>query len=155
MCRVLHHHTNSSSCFKYFYLFIFIWGAVLGLRGCVCVLWLQQAGATLHLRGSGFLLQPQQLRHRGFRTPRHTGSSCPRDRTRVLCIGRWILNHRTTREVPRLFFQLYKSVTAALSLELKRTCVLINRAHRPAFNSDSDLRLGRSLQLAAVVPLYV
>ena len=101
------------------FLFIFIWGAVLGLRGCVCVLWLQQAGATLHLRGSGFLLQPQQLRHRGFTTPRHAGSSCPRDRTRVLCIGRRILNHRTTREVPRLFFQLYKSVTAALSLELK------------------------------------
>ena len=56
---------------------------------------------------------------RGFTTPRHAGSSCTRDRTRVLCIGRRILNHRTTREVPRLFFQLYKSVTAALSLELK------------------------------------
>ena len=40
-----------------------------------------------------------------------SGLSCPkacgilvsptRDRTHVLCIGRWILNHRTTREGPK------------------------------------------------------
>ena len=37
MSRVLHHRTNSLSYFKYFYLFSFIWGAVLGLHGCVCI----------------------------------------------------------------------------------------------------------------------
>ena len=31
-------------------------------------------------------------------------SSLTRDQTRVPCIGRWILNHRTTREVPCPFF---------------------------------------------------
>ena len=62
----------------------------------------------------------QQLWLPGPAAPQHVvGSSWTRDRTRVLCIGRRILNHWTTREVPRLFFQLYKSVTAALSLELK------------------------------------
>ena len=31
--------------------------------------------------------------------PRHVGSSRTRDRTGVPCIGKWILNHWTTREV--------------------------------------------------------
>ena len=36
----------------------------------------------------------------GLVAPRHVGSSRTRARTRVPCIGRWILNHCTTREVP-------------------------------------------------------
>ena len=36
--------------------------------------------------------------------PRHVGSSPTRDRTRVPCIGSWILNHWTTREVLDFFF---------------------------------------------------
>ena len=32
----------------------------------------------------------------------HVGSSQTRDQTHVPCIGRWILNHRTTREVPSI-----------------------------------------------------
>ena len=35
---------------------------------------------------------------------RHVDSSQTRDRTCVLCISRWILIHRTTREVPLLLF---------------------------------------------------
>ena len=35
----------------------------------------------------------------GLNCLQHVGSSRPRDRTRVLCIGRQILNHWTTREV--------------------------------------------------------
>ena len=35
----------------------------------------------------------------GLVAPSHVGSSQTRDRTRVPCIGRRILNHRTTREV--------------------------------------------------------
>ena len=36
----------------------------------------------------------------GLVAPRHVGSSRTRARTRVPCIGRWILNHCATREVP-------------------------------------------------------
>ena len=35
-------------------------------------------------------------------------SSLTRDRTRVLCISRWILNHWTTREVSYLFYDWWK-----------------------------------------------
>ena len=39
-------------------------------------------------------------------------SSLTRDRTQVPCIGRWILNHWTTREVPSaLFFSLFALLT--------------------------------------------
>ena len=34
----------------------------------------------------------------------HVGSSWTRDPIHVPCIGRWILNHRTTREAPVIFF---------------------------------------------------
>ena len=38
----------------------------------------------------------------GLVAPWHVGSSQTRARTRVPCIGRWILNHYATREVPLL-----------------------------------------------------
>ena len=38
-------------------------------------------------------------------------SSPTRDRTRVPCIGRWILNHWTTREIPQLPFMLMSYTT--------------------------------------------
>ena len=41
----------------------------------------------------------QQLWRTGLVALRHVGSSRIRDQTRVPCIGRRILNHRTTREV--------------------------------------------------------
>ena len=36
----------------------------------------------------------------GLVAPRHVGSSLTRDGTHIPCIGRWILNHYATREVP-------------------------------------------------------
>ena len=42
----------------------------------------------------------QQLWHMGLVAPWHVGSSRTRARTRVPCIGRWILNQCATREVP-------------------------------------------------------
>ena len=42
----------------------------------------------------------QQLWHTGLDVPHHVESSRTRDRTCVPCIGRWILYHWTTREVP-------------------------------------------------------
>ena len=46
----------------------------------------------------------QQLWHTGLVAPRHVGSSWTRAQTRVPCVGRRILNHCTTREVPRTSF---------------------------------------------------
>ena len=48
--------------------------------------------------------QAQQLWLAGLLAPRHVGSSRTRARTRVPCIGKQILNHCTTREVPCLSF---------------------------------------------------
>ena len=42
----------------------------------------------------------QQLWHMGLVAPRHVGSSWTRDWTRGPCIGRQILNHCATKEVP-------------------------------------------------------
>ena len=52
----------------------------------------------------GSRAQTQQLWRTGLAAPRHAGSSRTRARTRVPCIGRWILNHCSTREGPALFF---------------------------------------------------
>ena len=56
----------------------------------------------------------QQLWRTGLVAPRHVGSSRSRDRTHVSCIGRQILNHCATREVPvflllPLQFQIFSS----------------------------------------------
>ena len=40
----------------------------------------------------------------GLVAPWHVGSSQTRDQTCVPCIGRWILNHCATREVPENLF---------------------------------------------------
>ena len=56
-----------------------------------CGVWAQQLQCT----GSG--AQAQQLWRAGLVAPWHVGSSRTRDRTRVPCIGRRILNHCTTR----------------------------------------------------------
>ena len=53
---------------------------------------------------TGSRAQAQQLWHTGFVAPRHVGSSWTRARTRVPCIGRRILNHCATREVPSPYF---------------------------------------------------
>ena len=45
-------------------------------------------------------MRAQQLWLAGLVAPQHVGSSRTRDRTHVPCIGRWILNHCATREVP-------------------------------------------------------
>ena len=47
--------------------------------------------------------QAQQLWLTGLVAPWHVGSSQPRARTRVPCIGRRILNHCATREAPEEF----------------------------------------------------
>ena len=46
----------------------------------------------------------QQLWRTGLVAPQHVGSSQTRDRIHVPCIGRRILNHCASREVPLLLF---------------------------------------------------
>ena len=72
-----------------------------------CGMWAQQ----LWLVGSR--ARAQQLWSMGLVAPWHVGSSGNRDRTRVPCIGRWILNHCTTREVP-LSFYFIQNITLPL-----------------------------------------
>ena len=49
----------------------------------------------------GSRAQAQWLWCTGLVAPRHVGSSWTRARTRVPCIGRWILNHGATRQAPK------------------------------------------------------
>ena len=65
-------------------VFLFVW---LVSYGCT--------GSLLQHMGSGVVAY------------RHVGSSQIRDQTRAPCIGRWILNHWTTRGVPYLFVYLF------------------------------------------------
>ena len=55
---------------------------------------------------AGSRAQAQQLWHIGLVAPWHVGSSWTRDRTCVSCIGRRILNHCTTMEVPLCLFKM-------------------------------------------------
>ena len=52
----------------------------------------------------GSRVQAKQLWHTGLVAQRHLGSSQTRDQTHVPCIGRWILFHCTTSEVPHVVF---------------------------------------------------
>ena len=47
----------------------------------------------------GFRAWAQELWHVGLVVPQHVEYFWIRDQIRVFCIGRWILNHWTTREV--------------------------------------------------------
>ena len=64
----------------------------LGFSLCWLLLW--SSGSRAH----GY----QHLWYTGFVALRHVDSSQTRDRTRIPFIGRWILNHWATREVPTL-----------------------------------------------------
>ena len=59
-----------------------------------CSTWAQQ------LWLSGSRAQAQQLWRTNLVASRHVGSSRTGTQTRIICIGRRILNHCTTREVP-------------------------------------------------------
>ena len=69
--------------------------------------WLQE----LCLAGSG--AQAQELWCTGLVAPWHVGSSWTRARTCVPCIGRWILNHCTTREALSLHLRSSKASTVS------------------------------------------
>ena len=92
------------------------WGGVgLLLSGCCAqtlhcgwILSLWRTGSTAH----GF----QWLWRTGLAAPWRVGSSQTRDQTCVSCIGRWILQHWTTRELPRISIYLHKLANKEICL---------------------------------------
>ena len=91
---------------EYSFLFILLTyvcaGSLLLLTGFLQLRWV---AATLHC--SDFSLQStgtwaSVIMCTGLSALQHEGSSQTRDWTHVPCIGRRILNHRTTREIPRI-----------------------------------------------------
>ena len=103
--------------FYYLFIYLFIFGCVGSSFLCKGFLQLRQVGATLHrgVRASHYRglsccgaqapeVQAQQLWLTGPVAPWHVGSSQTRDRTRVPCISRQILNHCATREAPWQLF---------------------------------------------------
>ena len=103
--------------FKFIYFILFIYGCVGSSFLCEGFLQLRRAGTTLHrgARASHYRglscsgaqapdAQAQQLWLTGLVAPQHVGSSRTRAQTCVPCIGRWILNHCATREVPLKIF---------------------------------------------------
>ena len=111
---------------KVIYLFIL---AVLGLC-CLGFLWLLQVGAppckgaqTSHCSGFS-CFRAWVSRPVGLVALQHVGSSRAGDWTCVPCIGSWILNHWTTREVPMyifffFFFVLFKVLTYLRHIAIK------------------------------------
>ena len=99
-----------SSCGERGLLFIAVHGFLIAVASLVAEHGLQVRGLQqLWLTGSR--VQAQQLWLTGLVVPWHVGSSQTRARTRVPCIGRQILNHCATREVPRSVFQKDNSRT--------------------------------------------
>ena len=88
-----------SSCSERGLLFVAVRGLLIAVASLVAEHGLQARGLQ-QLWLTGCRAQSQQLWLTGLVAPRHVGSSQTRARTRVPCIGRWILNHCTTREVP-------------------------------------------------------
>ena len=125
------YHTTLAILYFFFLMYLFILGCVRSSLLHAGFLYLRRAGATLRCsvqasHCSGFSCcgaralgvqasvavarrlsscGSQALKHRlstGLVALRHVWSSQTRAWTRVPCIGRWILNHCTTREVPTL-----------------------------------------------------
>ena len=96
-CSVRASHFGGFSCLS---MALGTWDSVVVARG------LGSCGLqALELRLSSCDARAQQLWRKGLVASRHAGSSRTRDRTHVPCIGRRILNHCTTREVPHFYIK--------------------------------------------------
>ena len=104
----------------FFFPLIYLSLAALGLRCCMWAFSSCGEQGLLFVAGHGLLIaaaslgcgaralgtRAQQLWLTGLVAPRHVGSFLTRARTHVPCIGRRILNHCATREVPHPFLFL-------------------------------------------------
>ena len=84
-------------------MYLFIFGGTGS--SLLCAISVQQ-GATLELQCAGTTVVVSLVADRGLQGARaHVRASGTRDRTCVPCIGRRILNHWPTREVPEDFLK--------------------------------------------------
>ena len=86
-----------SSCGEQGLLFVAVCRLLIAVASFVVDHGLQARGLQ-QLRLAGSRAQVQQLWRTGLVALWHVGSSQTRAQTHVTCIGRWILNHCTTRE---------------------------------------------------------
>ena len=80
------------------------WLLLLWSMGSRCVGFSSCGTQAQQLWLTGARAQAQQLWCMGLVAPWHVGSSKTRAQTHVPCIGRWTLNHCTTREAPTVHF---------------------------------------------------
>ena len=79
--------------------FVFTPPSVFGCTGSSLCVQASHHGASSGCRAPALGSRVWELRFTGLVTPQHVGSSGTRDQTHVPCMGRWILNHWTTREI--------------------------------------------------------
>ena len=91
-----------SSCCEKGYFFLAVHGLLIGMASLIAE-HRQQAHGLQQLQLTGSRAWAQQLWGMGLAAPQHVGSSRTRDQTYVHCVGRWIPNPQTTREVPYSF----------------------------------------------------
>ena len=111
--------------------YLFTWFGCAGLRCYVGFLSLRRRGPLSSCgaqapRGGLSCCRVQALGPRaqwlwrtGFVAPWHVGSSQTRDRTHVPCLGRWILNHWTTREVLHIFLSFVLECSLIIQKQFK------------------------------------
>ena len=87
---------------------------------------------------AGSRAQAQQLWCTGLVALRHVGSSWIRARTRVPCIGRWILNHCATREAPcSLVFNPSIPLLRTLGKQYRLVYIFQNFTKIETYSTDS------------------
>ena len=113
-----------SSCGEWGRLFTVVRGLLIAVSSLVVEHGLQACGLQqLWLTGSR--VQAQQLWRTGLVAPRYVGSSRTRARTRVPCIGRQILNHCATREVPKISSSI--SLSGVLQFVVQRFAIFFDK----------------------------
>ena len=93
------------------------WLLLLPSMGSRCMGFSSCGRGAQQLWHLGCRVQAQQLWHPGFVAPQYVGSSWTRARARVLCVGRWTLNHCATREVLPLSFLILVICVFCLFIE--------------------------------------
>ena len=103
------------------------------------------AARRLNSCGSQVLKQAQELWYPGLVVPRHMGSSQTCDRTHFSCIGRWILNHWTTKAFRvsaqscpcQVFFGICRGALLGESRLVKGSCLAHSARLWPALNGEA------------------
>ena len=97
------------------------WLLLLRSTGSRCTSFSSCGTQAQQLWLTGSRAQAQQLWRTGLVAPQHVGSSWTRARTRVPCIGRWILNCCATREALEYFIIQCKCAVYAFKLNTPPT----------------------------------